>query len=260
MEIDSFKKKINDKSENLFVIIEDPVTKKKIKYSIYNHVTLWRAQTLFSKEPITIKWIREFKKNSIFFDVGANVGMYTIFAASVNNTHVYSFEPESNNFQVLTENIFNNDLVDFITPYPIGISDKNKLTNLFISKFEKGGSHHMVDESLDHNLREKNKGFHQGIFTTTLNDLINKWDLPKPNYLKIDVDGIENKIIAKSEDLLSSTDLQSILIEINPNRDSDKEIILKLQKFGFNYDQSQVDLSTRKSGKHMGYAEYLFFK
>ena len=49
MEIDAFKKKINSKSENLFVIIEDPISKKKIKYSIYNQVTLWRAQTLFSK-------------------------------------------------------------------------------------------------------------------------------------------------------------------------------------------------------------------
>ena len=94
--------------------MDDKISSKKITYSVSNEMTLWRAQTLFEKEPITIKWIRSFEKNSIFYDVGANVGMYSIFAAIVSKCNVYSFEPESNNFQVLMENILFNELFNKI--------------------------------------------------------------------------------------------------------------------------------------------------
>ena len=54
---------------------------RKYFYHVPTQFTLWRAQTLFSKEPETIKWINGFNAQDIFLDVGANVGMYTIYAA-----------------------------------------------------------------------------------------------------------------------------------------------------------------------------------
>ncbi|SVC47146.1 uncharacterized protein METZ01_LOCUS300000 [marine metagenome] len=215
---------------------------------------------MFTKEPITIEWIRSFKKNSVFYDVGANIGMYSIFAGYVSEVKVYSFEPESNNFQILMENILANNLGGKIYPYPIGISNSSGLTTLYLSKFEKGGSHHVVGESLDHNLNKKEVKLTQGIFSSTLDDLNKIWKLPKPNYLKIDVDGIEYKIIEKSQNLLRSKELQSVVIEINPKRDQDKQIIKTLESFDFFYDQKQVDEAKRKFGTHIGYAEYLFYK
>ena len=98
------------------------------------------------------------------------------------------------------------------------------------------------------------------IYRELLDDLNKKWKLPKPNYLKIDVDGIEYKIIEKSQNLLRSKELQSVLIEINPKRDQDKQIIKTLESFDFFYDQKQVDEAKRKFGTHIGYAEYLFYK
>ena len=260
MELEEFKKKISGKDQQLFVTIKDPVTSKTINYSVSNNTTLWRAQSLFTKEPITIEWIRSFKKNSVFYDVGANIGMYSIFAGCVSEVKVYSFEPESNNFQILMENVVANNLGSKVNPYPIGISNLSGLTTLYLSKFEKGCSHHVVGESLDHNLKKKESKLKQGIFSSTLDDLNKMWKLPKPNYLKIDVDGIEYKIIEKSHNLLRSEELQSVLIEINPNRDQDKQIIKTLESFDFFYDQKQVDEAKRKFGAHIGYAEYLFYK
>ena len=260
MELEEFKKKISNKNQQLFVTIKDPITSKTINYSVSNDTTLWRAQSLFEKEPITIKWIRSFKKNSVFYDVGSNIGIYSIFAGYVSDVKVYSFEPESNNFQILMENILANNLGGKIYPYPIGISNSSGLTTLYLSKFEKGGSHHVVGESLDHNLNKKEVKLTQGIFSSTLDDLNKIWKLPKPNYLKIDVDGIEYKIIEKSQNLLRSKELQSVLIEINPKRDQDKQIIKTLESFDFFYDQKQVDEAKRKFGTHIGYAEYLFYK
>ena len=154
---------------------------------------------------------RSFAKNSVFYDVGANIGIYSIFAGYVSDVKVYSFEPESNNFQILMENILANNLGSKINPYPIGISNVSGLTTLHLNKFEKGSSHHMVGESLDHNLNKKEVKLTQGIFSSTLDDLNKIWKLPKPNYLKIDVDGIEYKIIEKS----LSVDLKIELNNIN---------------------------------------------
>ena len=260
MKLEEIKNKINQKQQKLIIKLKDKQANEELIYNIKNITSLLRAQTLFTKEPITIKWIRKFAKDNVFFDIGANVGMYSIFAARISKVKVYSFEPESNNFNTLIENIISNNLTDNIDAYPIAISDTSGFTSLYLSKFETGSSHHMVDRKLDHNLKEtmyKNK---QGVFKSSLDEIIDNWKFPVPNYLKIDVDGIENIIIKNSTYLLKSVGLESILIEINRNRDEDTEIISILENAGFKYDKEQVEESTRKSGSHKGYAEFLFYK
>ena len=259
---EEFLNKLKLKNEKLTANVNDPKTGQLFKYTIVNETTLWRAQTLFTKEPITIEWIRSFKKSKVFFDIGANVGMYSIFAALNNAISVYAFEPESNNFQTLMNNIDQNNLTNLITPFPIGLSNKTELSKLQISKFEAGSSHHTVGENLlDHkNLEKISNNFFQGIFSSTIDDLCFKWGLPIPTYLKIDVDGIESKIIDESEKTLSSSELESVLIEINENREQDTSIINTMKKIGFSFDKDQVNEARRKSGPHKGYAEYLFIK
>ena len=259
---DELFEKLKLKQEKITASVTDPITNDLIKYNIVNKTTLWRAETLFNKEPITIKWIRSFKKNKTMFDVGANVGIYSIYAALTRMVKVYAFEPESNNFQNLMQNLVINNLNELISPFPIGISNKTELTKLQIGIFEAGSSHHTVGiNHLDHNTLEiiSNK-VSQGIFSTTLDDLCFNWKLPIPSYLKIDVDGIESKIIAEAKKTLSDSNLESVLIEINENREEDIFIINSLKKIGFSYDKNQVEDAKRKSGPHKGYAEYLFYK
>ena len=260
MELEEFKKRLKSKELTLIKTIKDKESSLQMKFSITNNLTLWRAHSLYTKEPITIQWIRNFKKNSVFFDVGANVGMYTIFAAVISQSNVYSFEPESNNFQILMENILLNNLKNKITAYPLGLGNKTELTKLYLSSFVQGSSHHNVGETVDHNLKPRKFDYEQGIFSTSLNDLINKWKLPVPNYLKIDVDGLEYKIIEESLSILNNHHLESVLIEINPNRKEDEKIINTFTACGFSYDKQQVEKATRLDGPHKGYAEYLFFR
>ena len=86
--------KLKLKKELVIATIIDPVTKRKLKFNIINEHTLWRAKSIYTKELITVKWIRSFEKNKIFFDIGANIGLYSIFAAINNSSKVFSFEPE----------------------------------------------------------------------------------------------------------------------------------------------------------------------
>ena len=61
----------------------------------------WRVDSLFEKEPSTIAWIARFRRDEILVDVGANVGMYTVWAAKTRGVRVYAFEPEAQNYALL---------------------------------------------------------------------------------------------------------------------------------------------------------------
>ena len=258
---DDVKEKIKNQSESIPIItLHEKERNKSFKFYTPNTMAIWRAETLYTKEPVTINWIKQFTKGKIFYDVGANVGMYSIFSSIYSEVKVYAFEPECNNYQILNQNIHINKLSKEITAYPFGISDNLSITKLYLPNWTKAGSHNTVGDKLNHNLKEFNPVFEQGTLAVTLDDLINRFSLPVPNYLKIDVDGIEYKIIKASEKLFKKKELESVLIEINPARKEDGEIIEILENNGFKYDKKQVESATRKQGPHKGYAEYLFFR
>ena len=58
------------------------ISNKKISFFTPSELIKWRVKTILDKEPETISWINEFKDRSIFWDIGANVGLYSIYAAS----------------------------------------------------------------------------------------------------------------------------------------------------------------------------------
>ncbi len=61
----------------------------KLKFYIPNELTLFRINTFSTKEPETLDWIDKFQEKSIFYDVGANVGLYSCYAAKKNSvTHL----------------------------------------------------------------------------------------------------------------------------------------------------------------------------
>ena len=67
---------------------------------------LSRYWSYASKEPGTLAWIDTcFKEGDVFYDVGANIGQYSLYAALRHkNIKVYSFEPESQNYAALNKN------------------------------------------------------------------------------------------------------------------------------------------------------------
>ena len=123
-ELNKFKQKIKEKEQIVYITVTDPYTNQKINFTIKNNSTFWRGRTLLTKEPITIEWIKSFKKNSVFYDIGANMGVYSLYAAISSKVRVYSFEPESLNFSCLNLNISDNRFNDKIIAFPIAISDK----------------------------------------------------------------------------------------------------------------------------------------
>ena len=61
------------------------------KFSVPNSLSYYRVNTFSSKEPETLEWIDSFSADSVFWDIGANVGLYSIYAAKTKNIQIFSF-------------------------------------------------------------------------------------------------------------------------------------------------------------------------
>ena len=208
------------------------ISNKKISFFTPSELIKWRVKTILDKEPETISWINEFKDKSIFWDIGANVGLYSIYAASKRKRiKVFSFEPSSSNLRTLSRNISINNLQNKINIVPFALSkNKNKFLLLKESSFNEGGA--LNSFGVNYNFSGK-KFFSKNsynTFGTSLDNLIKLKILKVPNYIKIDVDGIEDLILAGAKNLLLNKKIKSILIEINDKFKVQKKEILKIMK------------------------------
>lgn len=230
----------------------------KLRYSLPNGTALWRVQTLLTKEPCTIEWLESIEPDSVMLDVGANVGMYSVFAALITRTRVYAFEPESQNYALLCRNIVHNGLATQVTAYCAALSDSQKFSVIHLSEFKTGGSCHSFDAAVNFNLKERKTPFIQGCYSTTVDQLVAEGAMPVPNYIKIDVDGFEHKVTAGARQTLKDPAVKSLIIEINPHLAEHRDIIAYLAEYGFNYDPAQVARAARTEGAFSGVGEYVF--
>lgn len=173
-----------------------------------------RYTTLFSKEPDTIDWINSFEQNSIFYDIGANVGIYSVYASILHkNIDTIAFEPSVFNLEILSKNIYINNLYDRISIYPISLDIKKNQNQFNMSKVEVGGALSGFGTELDEFNNQRDITFKYKTFSQSLDDFVDEYNLKLPNYIKIDVDGIELNILNGAIKILNSNHIRSILIE-----------------------------------------------
>ena len=193
-----------------------------------NYLTNWLYSDLFSKEPETVDWINSFDNNNetiTFWDIGSNIGIYSIYAAmKFENINVISFEPSTSNLRVLSRNIFLNKLEKKIKIIQLPLSeDSLKFSFLRESTFTEGASNNVFNEKIDFEgkiFEEKNS--YQVLGTSAEYIIKNKLS-NIPNYVKIDVDGIEHNILKGFGEFLSHQKLKSIQVEINENFEEQKK-------------------------------------
>ena len=188
---------------------------KKYNFHIPNRMNLYRAQTFLSKEPETIKWIENFNDGSVFWDIGANIGIYSCFAAKEKKAKTFSFEPSVFNLEILAKNIFSNNLSNEIVIVPLSLTSNFKISDFNMSKVEYGGSRSTFSEKYDEDGNPFSPVFKYKTLGISGNDLIKKFNLEKPDYIKIDVDGIEYLILIGLSEILNNT--KSILLEVTDN-------------------------------------------
>lgn len=203
-----------------------------------NYITKYRNDTILTKEPETINWIQGMERNSIFYDVGANIGLYSIISAILYSKKVIAFEPSFFNLQLLSKNIYKNNLSEKIIIVPISL-DSNTGQGLFkLSSIEEGGalsSFEYNDVKLDmyndSQFINKKIDFKYSTISFSLDEFLKNFNELKPDYLKIDVDGIETKILKGGTKILENH-VKSILIKSNSSAD-EKEIIKIMNFYNF---------------------------
>ena len=72
-----------------------------MKFTVPNSLNRFRVESFSNKEPETLKWIDCFPDNAVLWDVGANVGLYSVYAAKKKNCNVIAFEPSVFNLELL---------------------------------------------------------------------------------------------------------------------------------------------------------------
>jgi len=231
---------------------------KKIRLKCPNSHARWRADTFFIKEPETLRWIDSFDQNETLLDIGANVGLYSIYAA-INDIKVYAIEPESQNYALLNQNLHLNNLSNNVVSLNLALSEDLEITKLFLSNFAPAMALHTVGKSEDYLHREMNAAFEQGILALPL-DLLMDWSKGFfPNHVKIDVDGAEARIIAGAKKTLTDERLKSLLIELNEDLECDMEILKTLENWGFNRHVREQSEYIKKTDYNHTF-NYIFYK
>ena len=185
------------------------------------------------KEPETVQWIETFfQDKDVFFDVGANVGAYSLVAAEYfkGKVPIYSFEPSFLNFPQLCKNIYINRCQESITPFNIAFSDKTTVDYFNYRNLMVGGAMHTLGEARDENNNSFVPVCRQPMLSYTMDKFIKEFRLPVPQHIKIDVDGNEWLILQGAQETLGNPLMKSILIEMS---EEDTKIQRCLAEKGF---------------------------
>ena len=184
-----------------------------MKFYIPNPVNKFRIRTFSTKEPDTLKWIESMKEGAIMWDIGANIGLYSIYAAKVKQCQVFAFEPSVFNLEFLAKNIYLNNLHEKICIFPVALSNKTGMNIFKMTHPVWGGALSTFGESYNQHGDTLEPTFEYSVTGIKADDISKFMNIPNPDYIKIDVDGIEHLILSGSSDILKTA--QSILIEIN---------------------------------------------
>ena len=208
-------KKINIHPEKIFKKEKTTYNSIDFFYSPSNDIVKrrWLKFEKDGKEQNTIDWINGFKENEVFFDIGANIGNFSIYAGLKHNMKVYAFEPEVNSFIDLVKTIKLNKCNN-ITPVLIALSDtrSTKYFN-YNSEFTSGHSNHSFGDQIQ-------KNFSYLMCSDKIDNLVSTNTILQPNHIKIDIDGNEKNVLNGMRDTLKLDSVKSVLVEIS----NDKEI------------------------------------
>ena len=178
-----------------------------------------RVMRIKSKEPETIDWIDNISKLDILFDVGANIGIYTM-CAGAKGIETYAFEPHAGNYNILCQNISANPFP--CVAYCLALSDKSAFDNISIKNYHPGVADNVVSHigQLSH-----------GVITHDLDPLLDVKSIAQPHHIKIDIDGHEYKFFKGAKKTIAKC--KSILIELEDQYAD--EISSEIKNMGFNF-------------------------
>ena len=163
-----------------------------------------------------LEWIDEYGGEGTFYDIGANIGIYSLYYAKSKTGSVYSFEPSVFNLRQLAKNISINTMNDRITILSNPLSNLTGVATFMNGNIDEGGALSAFGVNYGYDGKLIDSDIKYSVLGFSLDDLLKNGLISKaPSLIKIDVDGIEHLILRGAKNTLENDSLKSIFIEVN---------------------------------------------
>ncbi|HEY0740168.1 MAG TPA: FkbM family methyltransferase [Chryseosolibacter sp.] len=167
--------------------------------------------------------------NGVVVDIGANIGMFSLYAAINGARKVYAFEPNRKSFEILCKNIEVNKFTDIIIPFNEGVSDTD------------GKIIYLPEDSSPYNVAtQAMKTDNVPVETVSLTSILNDRVKEKVDLLKIDCEGAEYEILYSTGKQVFDT-IGAIRME--HHKRPEKAALLKFlgtQGFALTHEQNMI--------------------
>jgi FkbM family methyltransferase len=185
----------------------------RLRFAVPNSINRLRVKSFNDKEPETLDWIDQLPEGCSLWDIGANVGLYSIYAAKKRECQVVAFEPSVFNLELLARNLFLNGLQDRVSLVPLALSDQLGTNQLHMTNTDWGGALSSFGRNFGWDGQTMDPSFSFPTMGITMDEAVSLLRLAPPEFIKMDVDGIEHIILGGGARVLAG--VRGILIEIN---------------------------------------------
>lgn len=197
------------------------------KLDVSLEIPKWRASTFWSKEPETLTWIDRYLSKetniNILIDVGANIGIYSLYATAVNrNVKVFAIEPIQETYFELVKNIELNSVSEQIEPINAALSFMEGSGQMIGSDGRAGSSGAQLFIG---------DGSNGSSISTMTGDQILNTQVSSRAIVKIDTDGNEFDVLCGFKNSFEKNLVESILVETTMANESQIDEILKSNNF-----------------------------
>lgn len=162
-------------------------------------------------EPETLAWIDTFQPGEQLWDIGANVGIYALYAGLDPELTVLAFEPSGFNFGPLVDHIALNNMGARVSPLCVALGNHRGLPSLYMRHMDAGHGSNALGAATN-TFGAFEPVFAQTVPAFSIDDFRATFNLPAPHHIKIDVDGIECEILRGAERTLP--EVQSVMMEV----------------------------------------------
>jgi FkbM family methyltransferase len=187
-----------------------------------------------TEKPFVNDIINSLREDDILFDIGANLGIFSCFAAStITQGHIVAFEPYPPNVRQLNRNLSYNADESGYDILEVALSDSHGTTNFTSPDGDPGNQTGNISPTGD-SIEVK---------TITGDELVDGGLVPSPTVVKIDVEGAEPLVINGLENSLNNNSCRLLYCEIHlpaehrPSAEdyaeSRESILRKISEFGF---------------------------
>ncbi len=161
------------------------------------------------EDGVTRVFVDLIKDADVFFDVGANIGYYSLLAAALNpKLKIFSFEPVPGPHKYLRDNAVLNHFEN-ITPVQTAVSDRDGEIEFYFSKNPKFldiVEHHLTSTgSIDKKQAHRTDLLELvQVKTLTLDDFVDQHAIPKVDLIKLDTEATEHLVLAGAQKILAT--------------------------------------------------------